>query len=110
LAHCCDVPIEAGRLIRRALAINEKALGSNDPIIAITLYTLAQYLAAKQPAKAVPLMRRAVAVLVDFEHSTGYQHPYYGDYVRNYRALLEAMGKNETEVRAAIDAVTGNLS
>jgi hypothetical protein len=55
-------------------------------------------------------MRRAVAVLVDFEHSTGYQHPYYGDYVRNYRALLEAMGKNETEVRAAIDAVTGNLS
>jgi tetratricopeptide (TPR) repeat protein len=101
---------KAERLVRRALAINEKALGPDHPNVAIALNNLAQYLAARRPAEARPLMRRAVAILIYFEHGTGYQHPRRDGFVQNYRALLEAMGKNEAEVRAEIDAVIGNLS
>jgi hypothetical protein len=54
-------------------------------------------------------MRRHLAIFVDFERRTGHRHPHSDAAVRNYGALLAAMGKNEAEVRAAIDAVTGKL-
>jgi hypothetical protein len=59
--------------------------------------------------EAEPLMRGALAILVDFEHRTGHRHPDRDFYAASYASLLKAMGKNEAEACAAIDELMRKL-
>jgi tetratricopeptide (TPR) repeat protein len=64
---------EAEPLMRRALAIGEKSLGSDHPQVAIRLNNLGQLLQdTNRLAEAEPLMRRALAI---DEKSFGPDHP-----------------------------------
>ena len=57
-------------------------------------------------AEAEPLMRRHVAIFLDFERATGHPHPHRDAALNNYAVLLKAMGKTDAEIRAAIAALT----
>ena len=60
-------------------------------------------------AEAEPLMRRHLAVFIDFERRTGHPHPHRDMASRNYAGVLAAMGKGEAEIKAAIDGVTAEV-
>ena len=95
---------------RRALAIDETSFGSDHPTVAIRLNNLAQLLRfTNRLAKAEPLMRRHLAVFIDFERRTGHPHPHRDMASRNYAGVLAAMGKGEAEIKAAIDGVTAEV-
>jgi tetratricopeptide (TPR) repeat protein len=97
---------EAEPLIRRALASDETSLGPNHPNVAIRLNNLAQLLkATNHLAEAEPLMRRGVKILLTFMARTGHEHPQLQLVVSNYSALLRAMGRNEADARAAVEAL-----
>jgi hypothetical protein len=53
-------------------------------------------------AEAEPLMRRMLAIFIDFERKTGHPHPHRNSALRNYSGLLVAMGKSEAEIGAQI--------
>ncbi len=90
---------EAEPLMRRALAIDEKSFGPEHPGVAKDLNNLAALLqATNRLAEAEPLMRRAVAILHPFSEKTGHQHPNVQIASDNYRALLEEMNLDETEI------------
>jgi hypothetical protein len=99
---------EAERLCRRALAIGEAGLGPDHPTVAIFLANLAELLKrTNRLDEAEPLMRRHLAIFIDFERKNGHPHPHREAAVRNYADLLAAMGKSETEIKAAIVSLTG---
>jgi hypothetical protein len=56
-------------------------------------------------AEAEPLMRRVVAILIDFERKTGHPHPHRNTVLRNYTGILAEMGKSDVEVGAAITSL-----
>lgn len=77
---------EAEPLMRRALAINEKAFGSDHPTIAIRLNNLAQLLSdTNRLDEAEPLMRRALAI---DEKAFGGDHPNVARCLNNLAQLL----------------------
>lgn len=89
--------------MRRALAIDEHSFGPMHPTVAIHLNNLALLLqVSNRPTEAEPLMRRNVMILVDFASRTGHDHPYLQAAFRNYASLLQAMGKTEAEIQAAL--------
>jgi tetratricopeptide (TPR) repeat protein len=97
---------EAEPLTRRALAIYEKSYGLGHPEVATSLNNLALLLlATNRLAEAEPLMRRALTILFDFSRRTGYEHPNQEAALENYRALLQAMGKSQTEIEETINAL-----
>jgi hypothetical protein len=66
-------PTEAEPLLKRSLAILEKALGPNHPDVATALANLAQlYDDQGRPAEAEPLLKRSLAIL---EKVLGPDHP-----------------------------------
>ena len=80
---------EAEPLYRRALGIDEKALGSEHPYTALDLSNLALLLDAKGDyAGAVPLLRRALAI---------------------YEKALGANARSTERVRIALQDVEGRL-
>jgi tetratricopeptide (TPR) repeat protein len=100
---------EAEPLMRRALAIDEKSFGAKHPNVAIRLNNLAQLLqVTNRLGEAEPLMRRALVILLDFTRRTGHEHPQLRAVFRNYRLLLQEMGKSDTEIKAVIAALTGS--
>jgi tetratricopeptide (TPR) repeat protein len=77
-------------LYRRALAIREKALGSEHPDVAQSLNNLAELLRAKGDcAGAEPLHRRALAI---WEKVLGPEHPNVATSLNNLALLLKAKG------------------
>ena len=97
--------------MRRALAIDEKSFGPDHPNVAIDLNNLAQLLqATNRLAEAEPLMRRDVAIFVEFPRRTGHRHPHLDAAFANYAGLLAAMGKSQAEIEAACDALMRPLS
>jgi len=77
---------EAEPLFRRALAIDEKALGPNHPNVAIRLNNLANLLADQGNYRdAEPLYRRALAIR---EKSLGPNHPDVANTLNNLAVLL----------------------
>ena len=48
--------------------------------------------ATNRLSEAEPLMRRVVLILLAFTRDTGHVHPHLRPAIRNYGALLEAMG------------------
>src|SRR5271157_3872633 len=82
---------EAEPLMRRALAINEKALGPEHPYVASSLNNLAQLLkATNRLAEAEPLMRQALAI---DEHSYGPDRPEVARDLNNLASLLRATNR-----------------
>jgi tetratricopeptide (TPR) repeat protein len=72
-------------LLRRALAIDEKSYGPDNPEVAVPLTNLAQLLqATNRPAEAEPLMRRALAIE---EKSYGPEHPKVATALNNLAQL-----------------------
>jgi hypothetical protein len=97
---------EAEPLMRRALAIDEASYGPDHPDVAIHLNNLAQLLQdTDRLADAEPLMRRHVEIFLSFTARTGHQHPNLLASFGNYAGFLVAMGRSETEARAAVEAL-----
>ena len=81
-------PKEAEPLLRRALAIQEKALPARHPESAATLNNLANVLLASgRAAQAEPLARRALAML---EQTLGPRHPRVATSASNLADILRA--------------------
>ena len=77
-------------LYRRALAIQEKTLGPDHPLVAVDLNDLGSLLQGKGDyAGAEPLYRRAVAI---DEKALGPDHPNVAGDLNNLAALLYAKG------------------
>jgi tetratricopeptide (TPR) repeat protein len=82
---------EAEQYKRSALAIDERAHGSDSPQVAIRLNNLAQTLqATNRLAEAEPLMRRALAI---DEQSYGAEHPDVAIDLNNLAQLLQATNR-----------------
>ena len=93
---------EAEPLHRRALAINEQALGPEHPLTAISLDNLAVlYNKQGRYAEAEPLYKRTLAI---FEKALGPEHPDVAMYLENYAKLLRHMNRGaeatDMELRA----------
>ena len=94
---------EAEPLYRRALAIDEASLGEDHPEVATDLNNLATLLqATNRLDDAEPLMRRVLAIVIAFQRDTGHAHPHRDAAIRNYAALLAAMGRSEADIATAI--------
>ncbi len=92
--------------MRRALGIDEASYGRDHPNVAIRLNNLAQLLQdTNRLGEAEPLMRRALAIFCVLEAAIGRSHPLRETVQGNYAGLLADMGKDETEIAAAITEV-----
>ncbi len=84
---------EAESLLKRALAILEKALGPEHPRVATALNNLALvYKAQGRYTEAEPLQKRALAI---FEKALGPEHPHVATSLENYAALLRKTGRSD---------------
>lgn len=87
-------------LFKRALAINEKALGPNHPDVATSLNNLAGlYKSQGKYTEAEPLYKRALAIL---EKALGADHPNVATVLGNYAVLLKKM--NQAQEAAEMEA------
>jgi tetratricopeptide (TPR) repeat protein len=83
----------AERLLRRALAITEKALGPDHFDTAESLNNFALLLKHKGDyERAEPMYRRALAI---YEKILGFEHPEIATTLNNLASLLKAKGDNE---------------
>ena len=83
------------RFARRALAIDERALGPNHPGVATDLNNLAELLRAKGDyASAEPLYQRALAIR---EEKLGPDHPATKRVRRNLQNLSDDQAARKTE-------------
>jgi tetratricopeptide (TPR) repeat protein len=88
---------EAEPLLKRALAIREKALGPDHPDTAQSLNNLALiYQAQEKYAEAEPLYKRAIAIR---EKAQGYKHPDLVLVLTNYADLLRKMSRGDEAAR-----------
>ena len=82
---------EAEPLYKRSLAIYEKALGSDHPGVAITLYDLALvYRTQGRYAEAEPHLKRALAIM---EKALGPEHPDFATDLNNLGGALPGPGQ-----------------
>ena len=102
---------EAEPLMRRALAIDERAFGPDHPNVAIRLNNLAQLLqATNRLAEAEPLMRRALAI---DERAFGPDHPNVAIRLNNLAQLLQdtnRLAEAEPLMRRALRHLRNQLS
>jgi len=106
LLRATDRLAEAEPLYRRALATFEASYGPDHPNVGIGLSNLAQlFKATNRFAEAEPLIRRHVEIFLSFTVRTGHQHPNLVASFANYERDLIAMGRSETEARAAVEAL-----
>ena len=83
---------EAESLLKRGLAIREKALGPEHPDVAGSLNNLAAlYDDQGKYAEAEPLVKRVLAI---FENALGPEHPDVAASLENYAALLRETGRS----------------
>ncbi|WP_324673092.1 tetratricopeptide repeat protein [Hymenobacter sp. GOD-10R] len=102
---------EGEMLASRAITIFEQVYGPNHPKVSLALDVLGYvFRRTNHFDKAEPLVHRALAILIDYQKQTGYEHPnYLGEY-RTYRGILKKLGKNEAEIEEIIQKMTGGLS
>ena len=95
---------EAEPLMRRALDIDEASYELDHPNVARDLNNLATlFMDTNRYEEAEPLMRRLVEILAAFTKRTGHEHPHQGTAFANYAGLLQAMGRSEKEISAAVE-------
>ncbi len=93
---------KAEPLFRRALAIQEKALGLEHPDTAISLNNLAElYGTMGDYAKAEPIHRRALAIC---EKALGPEHPYTARSLENLAFLKIDLGKADGALEFGVRA------
>jgi hypothetical protein len=98
--------VEAEPLYRRALAIDEASYGPGHPEVARDLNNLGILLeVTNRMSEAEPLYRRGLVILVRFMLMTGHQHPKLETVGSNYVQVLHDLGRTDTEIDAALDAV-----
>src|SRR5262249_14880466 len=101
---------EAEPLYRRALAIDERVLGSDHPNVAIDLNNLAQLLLnTNRLAEAEPLSRRHLCIFIEFTRRTGHEHPHLRAACENYGILLQALGRSAEAIEAEIASLLGPI-
>ena len=84
---------EAESLLKRGLAIREKALGPEHPDVAGSLNNLAAlYDDQGKYAEAEPLVKRVLAI---YEKALGPEHPDMAASLENYAALLRETGRSD---------------
>lgn len=102
--HAAALYPEAERLLRRALSIEERNFGPDDPTVASRLSNLAQLLqSTNRLAEAEPLLRRALNIE---ERSFGPDHPSIATTLNNLGLLLQATNRfaeAEPLLRRALD-------
>ena len=82
---------EAEDLQESALRIDEAALGTDHPSVSVRLNNLALlYSDRGRMFRSISHMRRAVAILDEFEERTGHAHPNASMFRRNLRQLVWA--------------------
>jgi tetratricopeptide (TPR) repeat protein len=82
---------EAEPLFKRALEINEKALGPDHPDTALSLHNLATLYASRGNFfNAAPLLARALATA---ERALGVEHPDVAKFAESYSQVLEKLGR-----------------
>ena len=95
---------ETESLFRKALAIQERALGANHPATANTLNNLSTYLDRRgRPEEAEPLQRRALDIL---DRRLGPLHPDTAAMLTTLAVMLDRQGKiveSEALYRKAVD-------
>jgi len=83
----------------RALAIREKALGSEHPDVATSLYNLALLSKdANRLSETEPLMRRSAAILLKFSQLTGRLHWRLRTVFLNYYSLMRDLSLSPEEI------------
>jgi tetratricopeptide (TPR) repeat protein len=88
---------EAEPLIKRALAIRQKALGPKNPDVAMSLHNLALlYKAQGRYSEAEPLYQQALAI---FEKALGPDHSHVATSLARYAALLRKTGRSAEATR-----------
>ena len=88
---------DAEPLIRRSLAILEKALGPDHPSVATGVNNLALlYRAQGRYAEAEPLYKRSLGIA---EKALGPEHPHVAQSLENYAALLRKTGRDAEAAR-----------
>jgi len=93
-------------MYRRALAISEASYGSDHPDVANRLHNLAGVLRdTNRLNEAVPIYRRALAILVQFARATGHQHPKFELVLGNYVRALREIGRTKAEIEAALNSI-----
>lgn len=94
---------EAEPLMRRALSIDEQSYGPTHPDVAVDLNNLAQLLQdTNRLSEAEPLMRQQLLIFQNFRGSTGHENPHMQAALANYRSLLKALEKSESEIDQTI--------
>ena len=84
---------EAEPLLKRALAIRERALGLDHPDVGLAHNNLAElYRQQGRYAEAEPLLKRALAI---FEQALGRDHPAVATSLNNLAALHQDQGRTE---------------
>jgi tetratricopeptide (TPR) repeat protein len=97
---------EAEPMYRRALAIDEASYGPDHPDVAIRLNNLAVLLQhTNRLSDAESMYRRGLAILLRFTQATGHQHPNLEMVRSNYTQALRVLGRTETEIVAALNAI-----
>jgi len=95
---------EAEPLYRRALIIDEQSLGKDHPSVATDLNNLAGLLQdTNRLGEAEPLMRRHVAIFLDFTRRTNHNHPHLNAAINNYAYVLMQMGLSQEQANARIN-------
>ena len=93
-------------LMRRAIDIFKASLGNDHSFVATALNNLAALLqATNRQGEAEPLYRRALVILLAFQHNTGHAHPHRDTAIGNYGGLLAAMGRSQPEIAVALATV-----
>lgn len=88
---------EAEPLYKRSLAIDEKALGTKHPYVALDLNNLAGlYQAQGRYEKAEPLYKRSLAIK---EKALGPEHPHVATSLETYAALLRQIVRGDEAER-----------
>lgn len=104
-------PAEAEPLARRALKIKQCSLGPNHPDVAFSLNNLAALLLTmKRPVEAEPLMRKQLEIFISSSRGATGSHPQVAAAVRNYAAVLAALGWNQERIRSHLEALAQDLS
>jgi len=94
-------------LFLRALAIDERSYGPDQPLVAVRLNNLGLLMqATNRLAEAELHYRRGLRILIEFKRQTGHERPRFRVRLGNYRGCLKAMGKTPEQIERELTELT----
>ena len=101
-----DRLVEAEPLMRRALAISEKNLGTDHIATGIYYNNLAHLLdRTGRLLEAETFMRRSLEILRKFAQQTGRQHRFWHNAVQYYAEILSKMGLTGDQISVGLNDI-----